>query len=35
MSPEDGPAPAVLREKRGRQRSRLIDCNVHHALRSL
>ena len=35
MNPGDAPGPAALRDKRARARSRLIDCDVHHALRSL
>jgi predicted TIM-barrel fold metal-dependent hydrolase len=35
MSPDDNPAAAGLRERRPRPRARLIDCDVHHALRSL
>lgn len=35
MSPDDAPAGAALREKRARPRPRVIDCGVHHALRSL
>ena len=33
MTPDDGLPPP--REKRARPRARLIDCDVHHALRSL